>query len=189
MHAYQALNELIHGNRRYVTERYAYGDTGAERRRELTQGHYPFAAIMSCSDSRVPPEIIFDQGLGDIFVVRTAGQVVDSIALGSLEYAVKYLGVRLVVVLGHQDCGAVEAAIAGYPQPGQIQEVVDAIQPAVWAARRQCGNLLTNSLVNNIYLGIRRLTTSQLLQRKLAIGELKIIGAMYCMKSGRVLFL
>ncbi|WP_312518913.1 carbonic anhydrase [Anaerospora sp.] len=189
MHAYQALNELIRGNRRYVTERYAYGDTGAVRRQELTRGHFPFAAIMSCSDSRVPPEIIFDQGLGDIFVVRTAGQVVDSIALGSLEYAVKYLGVRLVVVLGHQDCGAVEAAIAGYPQPGQIQAVVDAIQPAVRAAKRQCGNLLTNSLVNNVYLGIDRLTSSQLLQQKLATGELQIIGAMYCMKSGRVFFL
>lgn len=188
MHAYQALTELIHGNRRYVTERYAYGDTGADRRRELTRGHFPFAAIMSCSDSRVPPEIIFDQGLGDLFVVRTAGQVVDSIALGSLEYAVKYLGVRLVVVLGHQDCGAVEAAVAGYPQPGQIQEVIDAIQPAVRAASTQSGNLLTNALVNNVYLSISRLTSSQLLQQAISTGQLKIIGAMYCMQSGKVLF-
>lgn len=188
MHAYQALSELMHGNRRYVTERYAYGDTGADRRRELTRGHFPFAAIMSCSDSRVPPEIIFDQGLGDIFVVRTAGQVVDSIALGSLEYAVKYLGVRLVVVLGHQDCGAVEAAVAGYPQPGQIQEVIDAIQPAVRAARAQCGNLLTNAIVNNVYLSINRLTSSPLLQQAISTGRLKIIGAMYCMQSGKVLF-
>ena len=188
MHAYQALTELIHGNRRYVTERYAYGDPGADRRRELTRGHFPFAAIMSCSDSRVPPEIIFDQGLGDLFVVRTAGQVVDNIALGSLEYAVKYLGVKLIAVLGHQDCGAVEAAVAGYPQPGRIQAVVDALQPAVRAARARCGNLLANALVANIYLGIGRLESSQLLHRAISTGGLKIIGAMYCMKSGKVLF-
>jgi carbonic anhydrase len=189
MNAKQSLRKLIYGNRRYVIERYASVNINRDRRRELAAGQYPFAAILGCSDSRVPPEIIFDQGLGDLFVVRTAGQAVDSITLGSIEYAVEYLGVRLIVVLGHQDCGAVEAAVAGYPQPGQIERVVKAIQPAVQLAKTQCGNLIANAIIDNIYLGIDKLAASPLLQRAISTEGLKILGAVYCIRNGKVLFL
>ena len=104
---------------------------GVERRKELVEGQHPFAIILCCSDSRVPPEVIFDQGLGDLFIVRTAGNVFDNIALGSIEYAVEHLEVPLLVVLGHGQCGAVTATVEGGHAPGHISNVVEAIQPAV----------------------------------------------------------
>lgn len=189
MNADQALSKLIYGNMRYVTERYAYINIGRDRRRELAGGQFPFAVIFGCSDSRVPPEIVFDQGLGDLFVVRTAGQAVDRITLGSIEYAVEYLGVKLIVVLGHQDCGAVEAAVAGDPQPGQIAAVVEEIQPAVAVAQSQYGDLISNAIIDNIYLSIHKLTASPLLRRAISSTGLKIAGAVYCIKDGKVLFL
>lgn len=189
MTASQSLRKLICGNMRYVTERYAYVDIGRDRRRELAEGQYPFAAILGCSDSRVPPEIVFDQGIGDLFVVRTAGQTVDRMALGSIEYAVEHLGVRLIVVLGHQDCGAVQAAVANDPQPGQIAAVVKAIQPAVQVAKTQYGNLMSNAIIDNIYLSMDKLAASPILQRAVATAGLKIVGALYCIKNGKVAFL
>ncbi|MEK7804022.1 MAG: carbonic anhydrase, partial [Deltaproteobacteria bacterium] len=105
----EALKKLIDGNNRFVQSAQAQKDIGNNRRTELTKGQHPFAVILSCSDSRVPPEHIFDQGLGDIFVVRVAGNVADSIELGSVEYAAEHLGVPLILVLGHQSCGAVKA--------------------------------------------------------------------------------
>ena len=189
MTASQSLRKLIRGNMRYVTERYAEVAIGRDRRRELAEGQYPFAAILGCSDSRVPPEIVFDQGLGDLFVVRTAGQTVDRMALGSIEYAVEQLGVKLIVVLGHQDCGAVQAAVANNPQPGQIAAVVKAIQPAVQVAKTQYGNVMANAIIDNIYLSMDRLASSQILQRAIATAGLRMVGAMYCIKNGKVLFL
>ena len=189
MNADQAFRKLIYGNMRYVTERYAHVNIDHVRRWELAKDQYPFAVILGCSDSRVPPEIIFDQGLGDLFVVRTAGQAVDSVTLGSVEYAVNVLGVRLIVVLGHQDCGAVKAAVTGNPVPGQIAAVVKAIQPAVQIAQTECGNLLLNAIVDNIYLGVDKLSASPLLGRAVSTDGLKILGAIYCITTGEVIFL
>ena len=106
----EAISKLKEGNSRYTGGNLQHPGQTTERRAELAKSQYPFATIVSCSDSRVPPEIVFDQGLGDLFVVRVAGNVVDDHALGSIEYSVDPLGVRLIVVLGHQSCGAVQAA-------------------------------------------------------------------------------
>ena len=120
------------GNGRYAGGNLQHPGQTTERRAELANSQYPFATVVSCSDSRVPPEIVFDQGLGDLFVVRVAGNVIDDHGLGSIEYSVDHLGVRLIVVLGHQSCGAVKAAretiAARSKAPGHIQSLVTAIQ-------------------------------------------------------------
>lgn len=188
MNAERALCRLIAGNNRYATERYAAIDVGIERREELAEGQLPFAVVVGCSDSRVPPEIVFDQGLGDLFVVRTAGEVVDDIALGSVEYAVVYLGARLIVVLGHGDCGAVEAAVAGAHAPCHIASVVDAIRPAVEMAKLQPGNLLDNAIKANVDLNIYRLESSCIIREALLNDYLKIVGAIYNIYNGWVEF-
>ncbi len=189
MNAKQALKKLMYGNNRYVRENYANVYVGQERREELAvKGQYPFAVIVSCSDSRVPPEIVFDQGLGDLFVVRTAGEIVDDIALGSVEYAVEHLDVKLIVVLGHADCGAVKAAVEDSNEPGCISLIVEAIKPAVEKAKMQCGNLLNNSIRENVDLNICRIKTSRLIREAKLTDCLEIIGAVYDIYNGHVEF-
>ena len=126
-----ALKRLLDGNARFVAGKSdeLNGSKLIERRAALTKDQKPFAVIVSCSDSRVPPEFVFNVGLGDIFVIRTAGEVVDTIALGSIEYAVEHLGSSLIVVLGHQQCGAVAAAVSGANETGKIPDVLKAIAP------------------------------------------------------------
>src|SRR5205823_2197445 len=133
MPAADALKRLQDGNAKFVgaTLTSLNGQELVARRTELTKDQKPFAIIVSCSDSRVPPELIFDVGLGDVFVVRTAGEVVDPVAMGSVEYAVEHLGTNLIVVLGHQKCGAVAAAVSHAKESGNIPDVLKAIGPAV----------------------------------------------------------
>src|SRR3954451_10886779 len=109
----QALSRLLAGNERFVAHKERHPDESAGRRRELVSGQHPFAVILGCSDSRVAPELLFDEGLGDLFVIRVAGNIVDDDILASIEYAVEHLGTKLVVVLGHEKCGAVSAAVSG----------------------------------------------------------------------------
>lgn len=184
--AERALKKLINGNERYVNGEYL--EIEEELAKELEEGQLPFAAIVGCSDSRVPPEIIFDQGIGDLFVVRTAGEVVDDIALGSIEYAIKYLDVKLIVVLGHLDCGAVKAAVEGGYQPGYIAAVTDAIKPAVAKAKTEKGNLFFNSIKANVELNVARLKTSHILREAMLNDFVKIIGAIYDIRDGHVVF-
>src|SRR5207244_11773048 len=133
----EAISKLKEGNGRYASGNLQHPGQTTERRAELTKDQHPFAVIVSCSDSRVPPEIVFDQGLGDLFVVRVAGNVIDDHGLGSIEYAVDHLGARLIVVLGHQSCGAVKAAketiAAKGTAAGHIQSLVTVLQPVVEA--------------------------------------------------------
>lgn len=180
-----ALKKLINGNERFVNGEYL--ETAEELPKQL-EGQFPFATIVGCSDSRVPPEIIFDQGIGDLFVVRTAGEVVDDIALGSVEYAVKYLGVKLIVVLGHLDCGAVKAAVEGGYQPGYIAAVTNAIKPAVAKAKTEKGNLFLNAIKANVELNIARLKMSYILQEAMLNQCVKIIGAIYDIYDGHVVW-
>ena len=136
----EAISKLKEGNGRYTSGNVQHPGQTAERRTELANTQHPFAAIVSCSDSRVPPEIIFDQGLGDLFIVRVAGNVINDEGLGSIEYSVDHLGTRLILVLGHQSCGAVKAAretiAAKGKAPGHIQSLVTAIKPAVEATAK-----------------------------------------------------
>ena len=185
--AEEALKKLMDGNRRFVSETYDRGDIGPARRAEISKGQRPFAVIVDCSDSRVVPEFIFDQGLGDLFVIRTAGNIVDDIAIGSVEYAVKHLGVRLVLVLGHDDCGAVKATVAGGKAEGHIDAILQAIRPAVAVAMQKPGNLLDNAIAQNVDMVINRLQSAQpILAQALQTGNVRIVGGVYHQKDGSV---
>jgi len=187
--AQQALQKLSEGNARFVQERAAHPNQSSERRAEVLSGQNPFAVILGCSDSRIPPEIIFDQGIGDLFIVRTAGQVVDDVALGSIEYAVEHLGVPLVMVLGHDKCGAITATIAGGEASGHIGSLVAALNPAVEKAKGMGSKdqLLNNSIDENVRMITHQLRSSKpLLSKLVEEGKLQIVGARYYLDSGRV---
>src|SRR6476620_9611466 len=143
-----ALSRLLSENRRFVAGKSnePTGPALIERRHALTKEQKPFAVVVSCSDSRVPPELVFDVSLGDIFVVRTAGEVVDDVVVGSIEYALEHLGTRLIVVLGHQRCGAVSAAVSGATETGDIPDVLKAILPAVEETKNQPGDRIDNAV-------------------------------------------
>ena len=186
-----ALRELLEGNARYVAARMTRPDQTAERRAEVAAAQHPFAVIFGCSDSRVPAEIVFDQGLGDLFVVRVAGPVVDDAVLGSLEFAALELKVPLILVLGHERCGAVTAALAALDQgttpPGHITALVDAITPAVKRAKGRSGDALDNAVRANVELVVEKLRTSrQVLAGQVSSGKLRIVGARYDLEAGRV---
>jgi carbonic anhydrase len=187
--AEQALQKLMDGNARFVSGDVEHPNQSAERRAEVVSGQHPFAIVVGCSDSRIPPEIIFDQGIGDIFVIRTAGQVLDDAALGSIEYGAEHLGVPLVVVLGHDSCGAVKATVEGGEAPGHIANLVEAIQPAVDEARNEASEdeLLNASIDINIKNIVDQLETSEpILSELVEEGELTIVGARYHLDSGEV---
>ncbi|MEW6380883.1 MAG: carbonic anhydrase [bacterium] len=184
----QALQILMTGNKQYVAAKLAHPNSTPERRTELVKGQHPFAIILSCSDSRVPPEIVFDQGLGDLFVVRVAGNVVDDLALGSIEYAAEHLGVPLIMVLGHEKCGAVTATVEGGGKaPGHIDAVVKAIKPAVEKVKDQPGDKVENATRANIDMVVEQLKTSKpVLAELVKDGKLMIVGARYDLDTGVV---
>lgn len=163
----------------------------AKRRGELATSQHPFAIIVGCADSRVPPELAFDQGLGDLFVLRVAGNVVNDQSLGSIEYAVDHLAVRLIVVLGHQRCGAVKAAketiAAKSKAPAHIQSLVTAIQPAVEATVEGDLEATMEANVRNVVQALQ--TSAPVLKPKVDSGDLKVIGASYSLDTGTVSFL
>ncbi len=183
----QALRDLLAGNERFVARKSIHPHQSAERRTEVAKGQHPSAVILGCSDSRIPPEIIFDQGIGDLFVIRVAGNIIDDAILGSMEYAVEHLHVHLIVVLGHQKCGAVEAAVKGGEAPGHVGTLIKAIQPAVEKARSQPGDWVENTVRVHVGRMVQELkSASPILAEEIGKGELKIIGARYDLESGRV---
>ena len=129
--ANEALEKLKEGNKRFIEFKQKHPDEDKKRRQEMLKGQHPFVVILSCSDSRVPPELIFDQGLGDIFEIRNAGNVLDEHVIGSIEYAVMHCGVKLIVIMGHQDCGAIAATLSGVSETKYIKSLEDSILPAV----------------------------------------------------------
>jgi len=184
-----SLKKLIDGNDRYVAGNLIHQNQNSQRRIEVAKKQKPFAIILTCSDSRVPPEIIFDQGIGDLFVIRTAGNVVDNVALGSIEYAAEHLGVPLLVVLGHERCGAVEATVKGGEAAGHIKSIVSLIARAVDKVLPQKGDVLENSVVQNVYNVVDDLQNSKpILSELVHENKLKIIGARYDLDDGKVNF-
>lgn len=182
-----ARQKLADGNKRYAEARLSHPNQTPERRAEIAKAQHPFAAILSCSDSRVPPEVLFDQGLGDLFVVRLAGNILDDAALGSLEYCVDHLGVTHIVVLGHERCGAVEATVKGGATPGRIGRLVKAIQPAVDKVRNQPGDPIENAVRANVAMVVRQLKSSGPIVAELVRkGALTIDGALYDLDDGTV---
>jgi carbonic anhydrase len=189
----EALALLRAGNERFVRGALKHPDQTLRRLQEIESGQHPIAVIVGCSDSRVPPEIVFDEGLGDLFVIREAGHVADAATLASVEYAVAHLGVRLVVVLGHKNCGAVSAAVGVltmHEKPeGHIISLVDAIRPAVERAGRSDGSLVDRAVTANVDLVVEQLRKSHpILSEHIAAGHLRVTGAVYDLHSGRVLW-
>lgn len=183
----QALKTLTDGNKRYASLKQKHPNQGLKRRAEVSKGQKPFAAIVGCSDSRIPPEILFDQGIGDIFVIRVAGNIVDDVALGSIEYAVDHLGTKLVVILGHSKCGAVTATVQGGEAHGHIGSIVKAIIPAVKKAKGKKGDLTDNAIRVNIDLVTKQVKTSAPILAKLVrAGKVKVVGAYYDIDTGLV---
>jgi carbonic anhydrase len=186
-----ALKLMKEGNENFRNEAPSLAANGRERRLELARGQAPFCVLVGCSDSRVSPEILFGRGLGELFIVRNAGNTVDTAALGSIEYAVGVLGVPLVVVLGHQSCGAVAAAVDVVQKnatfPGVIGEMVQPIVPAVLEAKTQGGDLLEASVRSNARRVAKRLTTQSLvIKDALNAGTVKVVGARYGLSDGHV---
>jgi carbonic anhydrase len=183
----QALQTLIEGNKRFAAMNATHPNQGKERRDEVKGGQKPFAVIVGCSDSRIPLEILFDQGIGDIFVIRLAGNIVDDTALGSIEYAVDHLGTRLVVVLGHAKCGAVTAATQGGEAHGHIGSIVQLIIPAVEKARAKSGDLIDNSIKENARLVAATISSSKpILSKMVEDGKIAIVPAYYSIDTGMV---
>jgi carbonic anhydrase len=181
------VQKLLEGNKRYVEGKPSHPNQTFERRKHMAKGQHPFAVVISCSDSRVPPEIIFDQGIGDLFVVRVAGNIVDDAGLGSIEYAAEHLHVTLIVVLGHERCGAVEAAVKGGEAPGHIKSLVEAIRPAVENAKGRPGGLAENAMRTNVKMVVEHLKASRPILEHLVHKEtLSVIGARYDLDDGHV---
>jgi carbonic anhydrase len=187
----EAISKLKEGNGRYTSGNLQHPGQTAERRTELAKSQHPFAGIVSCSDSRVPPEILFDQGLGDLFIVRVAGNVINDEGLGSIEYTVDHLGTRLILVLGHQRCGAVDAAretiAAKGKAPGHIQSLVTAIKPAVEATAKDDLETTIKANVKNVVQALR--SSTPILKAKVDSGDIQVIGGYYSMDTGAVTFL
>lgn len=188
----EAFNKLMAGNKNFVSGTLSKKDLGDARRKELTGGQHPFATVLTCSDSRVSPELLFDQGLGDVFVVRSAGNVVDPIELGSIEYAVEHLHTPLLVIMGHQSCGAVKAAMETKGEPeGNIGAILKKIMPAVEKANAsgakdpaQKLNMAVQENVRNVYEDV--LNNSPIVKEMVHEGKLKVVMAEYYLDSGKV---
>ncbi len=176
----EAFRRLKEGNRRYVSGKPIRPNQSALRREGLLKGERPFAALLSCSDSRIPPEIIFDCGFGDLFVVRTAGNTCNDATIAALEYAVKQLGIRFIIVMGHSDCGLVKAALAEEAQPGKISSIIEQIRPAVDKVKDLPGDTVSKATGENIRMTVAKLSSCEpVLSEKVKSQELMIIGA-YC---------
>ena len=180
----EAVSRLKTGNERFANSKVSEGKPVAARRAETAQAQHPFAIIVGCADSRTAPEIIFDQNIGDLFVIRTAGNLVDDYALGSIEYAVEHLGTRLIVVLGHQRCGAVTAALGGGSAPGHINALVRDIQPAVAASKGKEGDALANAIHEN------DAEVAAKIRKEAELGELvaqvRVVEGYYNLDTGKV---
>ncbi|WP_460063442.1 carbonic anhydrase [Streptomyces sp. YKOK-I1] len=184
-----ALDALLSGNERFVAGAPGHPNQDAARRAELAPGQEPFAVILGCSDSRLAAEIIFDQGLGDLFVVRTAGHVLGAEVLGSVEYATAVLGCRLVVVLGHDSCGAVaaarEAVANGLPSTGFVRDVVERVTPSVLAARAagltSDSDIVDEHIRHTVQLLLDR---SRTLSDQVDAGDVAVVGMAYRLAEG-----
>lgn len=191
----EALNKLIEGNKRFAEDKSIHPNRCDETKSALIKEQKPFAAVLSCSDSRVPIEIIFDAGLGDIFAVRTAGHVLSKEVMGSLEYAVRTIGVKLIMILGHANCGAIRAAIDTYENKSydllseNLQSILNHIYPAIDKVKDSCAkeDFLEEAINSNIQYQVEDLLKKDTyIKEKAQSGEIVIVGAKYSLATGRV---
>jgi carbonic anhydrase len=186
-----ALQKLMEGNDRYVLDHVEHPHEGAQRRVDLSGAQHPFAIVLGCADSRVVPELIFDQGVGDLFVLRVAGNVADDAVIASIEYAVEHLGTRLVVVLGHERCGAVMAAIDHAFSEGKLNSLISYIEPAVKAGQLVNGDCVVSDTIKaHVNLMVKAIaSTRPILSHEVANRTLKVVPAYYRLTTGKVDFL
>jgi carbonic anhydrase len=186
-----ALALLKAGNQRFTTSKLQHPRQTAARRSEVATGQNPFAIVIGCADSRTSPEVVFDQGLGDLFVIRVAGNVLNEQIIGSIEYAVEHFGTQLIVVLGHERCGAVQAAreiiAAKTEAPGHIQSLVKALQPAVEATKG--ADEETTAKTNEMNMAQTLRDCTPILKEKVTGGALSVLAAHYDLDTGAVEFL
>ncbi|MEG3954636.1 carbonic anhydrase [Microcoleus sp. herbarium2] len=182
----QALQMLIDGNQRFVNAMRQNPNQDFTRITQVAPSQAPFAAILGCADSRFPAEILFDRGFGDIFVCRVAGNVATPEEIGSLEFGTLVLGAKVVMVVGHENCGAVKAAIEGGVLPGEIGSLTDAIKPAVESSKNQAGDKVANAVKANIRLQANRLKASPVINQLIQEGKLKIVGGYYDLDTAAV---
>ncbi len=188
--ASESLQRLKDGNIRFASGKSIRPNQTLERIKAVSTGQSPFAIVVGCSDSRVPNEIVFDQGLGDLFIVRTAGQVSSYASWGSIEFATAVLGAKLIVVLGHTKCGAVAAACTVPEVPGHIVTLINAIKPAAEKALRLPGDHIENSVKVNVALQVNMLRSLEpVLSKRVKSGEIQIVGGLYDLDTGKVEFL
>jgi carbonic anhydrase len=183
----KSLSLLIEGNKRYVKDELQHPNRCQFRRESITARQTPFAIILGCSDSRVSPEIIFDQGLGDLFVVRVAGNVVGPVELASIDYSALILLSSLIVVMGHESCGAVTAVLNG--QTKGIEAIARKIAPAIAQSAKKSGNLLENAIKDNVRKVVKQLRNSSILSELIKDKKIDVIGGYYHLTSGEVEFL
>jgi carbonic anhydrase len=181
----QALQKLIAGNKRFINHQSIHPDH-LIRLEEVAQKQTPFATILGCSDSRVPLEVIFDQGLGDLFVIRVAGNIVTPTELASIEYGTSVLKTKVLLVLGHGSCGAVSATLKGGHLMGQMNTLIDSIQPAISRSSNQPGNRLENAIRENVFLQMERLKESNVITRLLDERQIKLVGGYFNLKTGKI---
>lgn len=186
----EALERLQAGNQRYVVGQMNHPRQDATQRQSLSESQQPFAVILGCADSRVSPTVVFDQGLGDLFIIRVAGNIADDAVLGSIEFATAVLNTQLVVVLGHSKCGAVGATVQGGELPGHLPSLAAAIQPAVDSVKDQPGDMVDNAVRANAKLVAQQLSTNEsVLAGLVKGGQLQVVAARYDLDSGQVEFL
>ncbi len=186
----QALQQLLDGNKRFVGATLSHPHQDGAHRISLGKGQHPFAAILTCADSRVPPEVIFDQGLGDLFVVRVAGNILCDQLLGSLEYAASHLNTPVIMVLAHSKCGAVGAVATGAELDGHIVSLAPAIQPAVDKVKGQEGDLTDNASREVARMTAEQMVNSEpIMANQVKAGKVKIVPAFYDLESGEVALL
>jgi carbonic anhydrase len=181
-----ALQMLIDGNQRFVNNMRQNPNQDFTRITQVAPSQAPFAAILGCADSRFPAEILFDRGFGDIFVCRVAGNVATPEEIGSLEFGTLVLGAKVLMVIGHERCGAVKAAIEGGELPGQIGSLTKAIKPAVQMSKNQAGDKVENAVKANVRLQANRLKDSPVINQLIEEGKLKIVGGYYDLDTGAV---
>ena len=185
--AEQALKKLMSGNEKYLSGNIT-PDIDASLRKDLAKnGQHPYAIVITCSDSRVPAELIFDSSIGDIFVIRTAGNVVSDFEIGSVEYGAEHLGSPLIFVLGHTNCGAVTAATEGGEAEGKIQAIVDEIEPSVQKAKDAgAGDVLSKAIELNVMNSVDKILSSEIINELKEEGKVEVIGGVYDINTGTI---
>lgn len=185
----EAFSKLVQGNQRFYTSQMTHPNQSKERIEELIKAQHPYAVILACSDSRVAPEIIFDQGLGDLFVIRNAGDVLDQHVMGSIEYAVHHLGVNLIVVLGHESCGAVGAAMSKGKEPAEIESIKKEMVPAIKKCEAEKKYTYENVIKTHAKLDALDILKNKNTHEYAKKHDIKVISAYYNIETGKVEFL